>query len=913
MHSNHRFLKFTVCCLGPPPRDDLDDVLAILYTGPCKPTPDDLKRLPFFVRRNAVVRALEWLKLNHRDYADITISHENLQQYSETEIPVSIEYRECSGNKVSEGTSKHDLEAEHGVMEGECSFSVHGLTKDSIEMMSSEALKAAALKHLNIGGSMLAVGHGSEPESIYNNPRLYPQMFPWLFPYGLGGIGSTNISDKEHKRHLLMYHDKRFQTDINFPFIAFSHEQVKTASTQSYLLVDQARFASISQRLLNLDQAVLSNMIEKMQNGVHIKPITDSEKACFQVLHDLDHVSGKVKGSVTSKKYMRNELWSLIAAKGAPIWYITLSPADIQHPICLYYADTKEEFKPEILLPYDERHRLICKNPVAGARFFHFMVETFISDVLGVGSAHRGLYGETNAYYGTVELQERLTLHLHMLLWIKGGLRPEEIRNRLLDPNSDFRKKMINWLESVHSGDFQTGSFDQVAERVAQKSQDKSYTDPTQMLPKAPPQDGFDDSSWNKHFNEDVDELILKSNVHNCEKYTTKSGRKRKDKDSYGCRNNKWGKCKARFPRPLFDETTVNPDSGAINMKKSEPWINTITQVVTYIFRCNTDITCLLSGTAIKAVVMYVSDYITKTSLKTHTIFDSIRSVFHKNSEMIGGTLPMKEKARMIMTKIVNVISAKMEMGAPMISMYLLGNPDHYTDHTFIPFFWQSYVTEAEREFRDDLDPMKVTLVKQKGRIIGISSVFDYIYRPLELEHISLYEWVRRCSRVKLLKAKTLKKSKKEDNNPDMSFNSADASFVSMPDSLSDTPDSGMKCSTNVYRFLSDHPLHDTHGLQLHKADPKKIPNFIGATLPRKDQGDRNYYCLTMLALFKPWRKASHLKCNASISWHEAFEQHSFSVEHTTLIDNFHIKYECLDARDDYRAQLAKEGPGMFA
>jgi len=116
---------------------------------------------------------------------------------------------------------------------------------------------------------------------------------------------------------------------------------------------------------------------------------------------------------------------------------------------------------------------------------------------------------------------------------------------------------MINWLESVHSGDFQTGSFDQVAKRVAQKSQDKSYTDPTQMLP---PQDGFDDSCWNKHFKEEVDQLILKSNVHNCEKYTTKSGRKRKDKDSYGCRNNKWGKCKARFPRPLFDETTVNPD-----------------------------------------------------------------------------------------------------------------------------------------------------------------------------------------------------------------------------------------------------------------------------------------------------------------------------------------------------------------
>ena len=64
-----------------------------------------------------------------------------------------------------------------------------------------------------------------------------------------------------------------------------------------------------------------------------------------------------------------------------------------------------------------------------------------------------------------------------------------------------------------------------------------------------------------------------------------------------------------------------------------------------YIFRCNTDVTSLSSGTAIKAVVLYVSDYITKTSLKTHTIFDAIKSVFHRNSEMIGGSLPTKEKA----------------------------------------------------------------------------------------------------------------------------------------------------------------------------------------------------------------------------------------------------------------------------
>ncbi|KDR76759.1 hypothetical protein GALMADRAFT_67346, partial [Galerina marginata CBS 339.88] len=199
-----------------------------------------------------------------------------------------------------------------------------------------------------------------------------------------------------------MYHDKRFQTDINFPFVAFSHEQIKASTTQSFLLVDQRRFGDITQRLLNLNQNVLNDLVQKMEKGEHIQPESDAEKACFQVIKDLDHVAGKMHGSTTSKKYMRNEIWSLINYIGAPSWYITLSPADIMHPICIYFADTKEEFKPNFL-SYDQRVRLVCKNPVAGARFFHFIVESFITDVLGVDAKHRGLYGETEGYYGTVE------------------------------------------------------------------------------------------------------------------------------------------------------------------------------------------------------------------------------------------------------------------------------------------------------------------------------------------------------------------------------------------------------------------------------------------------------------------------------------------------------------------------------
>ena len=51
----------------PPDREELDSVIAFMYTGPCRPTSEDLKRTPLLVRLNKVRMALDWLKLNHKD------------------------------------------------------------------------------------------------------------------------------------------------------------------------------------------------------------------------------------------------------------------------------------------------------------------------------------------------------------------------------------------------------------------------------------------------------------------------------------------------------------------------------------------------------------------------------------------------------------------------------------------------------------------------------------------------------------------------------------------------------------------------------------------------------------------------------------------------------------------------------
>jgi len=85
--------------------------------------------------------------------------------------------------------------------------------------------------------------------------------------------------------------------------IAFNHEQIKQCTTAGYLLMEKKNFKDISHRLFNTDIETLKDLSKRMQRGTKVQPETDKEKMCFQLLKDLDHVGGHVKGSLTSKKY----------------------------------------------------------------------------------------------------------------------------------------------------------------------------------------------------------------------------------------------------------------------------------------------------------------------------------------------------------------------------------------------------------------------------------------------------------------------------------------------------------------------------------------------------------------------------------------------------------------------------------
>ena len=141
---------------------------------------------------------------------------------------------------------------------------------------------------------------------------------------------------------------------------------MKESTISGYLTTERKYFHDIADRLMNVNLEVLSDLTKRMTKEERVKPVTEEESLCFKLINDLDHVNGHISGSITQKKYMRNEIWSLISCFDAPSWFITFSPADNMHPIWLYFADTQETFSPK-LRPENECYRLIAENSVAGA------------------------------------------------------------------------------------------------------------------------------------------------------------------------------------------------------------------------------------------------------------------------------------------------------------------------------------------------------------------------------------------------------------------------------------------------------------------------------------------------------------------------------------------------------------------
>jgi hypothetical protein len=79
-----------------------------------------------------------------------------------------------------------------------------------------------------------------------------------------------------------------------------------------------------------------------------------------------------------------------------------------------------------------------------------------------------------------------------------------------------------------------------------------------------------------------------------------------------------------------------------------------------------------------------------------------------------------------------------------------------------------------------------------------------------------------------------------------------------------------------------------TQGTRCRPVNKESILNFAGLTLPRHDQGDHEFYCSTMLTLFKLWRTGLDLK-NQEETWDDAFSNYPFTDRHVVIMKNMNI------------------------
>jgi hypothetical protein len=194
-----------------------------------------------------------------------------------------------------------------------------------------------------------------------------------------------------------------------------------------------------------------------------------------------------------------------------------------------------------------------------------------------------------------------------------------------------------------------------------------------------------------------------------------------------------------------------------------------------------------------------------------------------------------------------------------MAALYILGNPGHYTDQDFVIFYWKGYVAEVLNAWRkdDEVQTDKVMLQKNEdGVYIRLSPVDDYKYRPYELNDMSLYEWIQISKRLKRTRTeqKEFQSQKHDDIKPvvvSQSDKDVDTDFESDSEHLDSEKVSKKEQAQGKYAFLQNHPLYETHQVSISKSQ-NLILNFAGGSLPRCDRGDREYYCTTMLTLFKP-------------------------------------------------------------
>ena len=195
-------------------------------------------------------------------------------------------------------------------------------------------------------------------------------------------------------------------------------------------------------------------------------------------------------------------------------------------------------------------------------------------------------------------------------------------------------------------------------------------------------------------FRQDIVNLVETCNIHKhsatCYKYSkdTTAGAKT---------------CRMRMPRALVKSSNIDSITGQITMRRSHPWINNFNEWLIAACRSNMDIKFIWSGSDAKALVYYITDYVTKSSLAFYDMFalaqQGIKSI--EQQQGANDSSSAVDKSRKLVLRCYNMIAAQQELSGVQVAAYLLNHGDHYTTHTFRNLFLISIENHLQSELNN--------------------------------------------------------------------------------------------------------------------------------------------------------------------------------------------------------------------
>ena len=630
--------------------------MCVIFVGSQPPSREWLLEhaKPLVVRpakiRAALVKLIEINPL----YSDVRLNEDVLRSLDPVGLaPVQIDVHTPSTAEEAQGSHYDDCDTSDIPIEpsGEDSEEFEtlmenvGIANLDMNHVSSNAMKAAALKHLKDGGGYLAVQHGSQPVSEYDDENLFPLLYPTLFPYGTGGFSKcqkTKLSFEALGQHYLGLFDKRFQEHYSFMFVFFNMIQQRVASQQTNLRASRVDFNMIASDLVNVSNDAIQAVIDHLSKGDSITAKTPEEATVLKLMRDVQTVSSNIPGSAATRIAMWNEIRGLILRLGLPSFYVTINPADIYNPIVHFMSG--HDFDLNNMLPEDvphlhEQKKFVAKNPFVAAKFFRRSIDAFISALLGCDHKDRkpGILGRLSSYYGCVEAQGRGTLHCHMLIWLDGAPDAQQIKDRFVrDKDTSFKDRLLAFLEDTIRNDHPP------APKDSHSTRDEFH--PLALRP--------DLNASPEALARDLHLVVGKCQLHEhkptCFKYVTNFDKKKwRGYDPRLCRFN-------MHPDNKVGESTMNEETGEISLRVSDGLVNNFCETIIQAVRCNMDIKFIGSGKSAKAILYYITDYITKTQLKAHVSYSALKAGVDKMRLQSEASNMIQVKARKLLLKCSN-------------------------------------------------------------------------------------------------------------------------------------------------------------------------------------------------------------------------------------------------------------------